>query len=262
MTTTLSSYHLISTRMDAYLKSTSSDARTAADIKTYLARIPNIKSVDAFLKDDRVFRFAMKAYGLEDMVYAKAFMRRALTEGIDSTSTFANKLSDKRYRQFVATFNFKRYGSTATSFDAARQGTVDKYLRQTLEENSGQQNTSVRLALYFQRVAPTITSPYQILADKALTQVVYTALGMPATTSASDIDAQARLIESHIDFSDFRSPARLDKFIARFAARADIASGPTGVEPGLSLLSGSRGIGIGTDLLLALQSARITSTRS
>ena len=37
----------------------------------------------------------------------------------------------------------------------------------------------MRLALYFTRKASSITTSYQILADKALTQVVQTALGLP-----------------------------------------------------------------------------------
>ena len=40
-----------------------------------------------------------------------------------------------------------------------------------LEEEAGDDNAGVRLALYFQRKAETITSPYDILADDALFEV-------------------------------------------------------------------------------------------
>lgn len=249
MTSTLTSYALISSRMASWLKSTSAEPKTAAEIKTYSSRIPSIKTIDAFLKDDQVYRFAMKAFGLEDMTYAKAFMRKVLAEGVDSRTAFAMKLSDRRYREFATAFNFDRYGTAATTLQAARKGTVDRYIRQTLEETAGDQNANVRLALYFQRTASGITSPYQILADKALTKVVYTALGIPETMSASDIDAQARLIENRIDFADFKSPAKLDRFIAQFAAKAD-------AEANTSVMAAG-GVGLGTDLLLAVQSARM-----
>ena len=68
------------------------------------------------------------------MTYAKAFMRKVLNEGVDSSDAFANQLADSRYRDFADTFNFKRYGETTTIFDRTRQGTVDKYVRQMLEE--------------------------------------------------------------------------------------------------------------------------------
>ena len=66
----------------------------------------------------------------------------------------ANTLTDPRYLEFASTYDFDRYGSIATTFTKARQGTVDKYLRQTLEENEGAKNEGVRLALYFERKAP------------------------------------------------------------------------------------------------------------
>ena len=127
----------------------------------------------------------MKAFGLEDMTYAKAFMRKVLDEGIDKRDSFANSLTDQRYREFVETFNFARYETTTTIFDRTRQGTVDRYVRQTLEEDAGAQNEGVRLALYFERKASRASvSAYSILADPALLKVVQTALGIPASASA------------------------------------------------------------------------------
>jgi hypothetical protein len=111
------------------------------------------------------------------MSYAKAFMRKVLTEGTDDESAFANQLADTKYRDFAEAFNFARHGETATIFSSAQQGTVDKYHRLTLEEEAGADNTGVRLALYFERNAPELTSAYGILADNALADVVRTALG-------------------------------------------------------------------------------------
>ncbi len=53
-------------------------------------------------------------------------------------------------------------------------------MRTTLEENAGQSNEGVRLALYFERKAPDIKSIFQILGDKALYKVIETALSLPA----------------------------------------------------------------------------------
>ncbi len=75
----------------------------------------------------------------------------------------------------------------ATSLERAQQGVADKYVRQVLEEEAGQQNEGVRLALYFQRKAPGLSNAYQILADRALSTVVRTALGLPPMTAAVDM---------------------------------------------------------------------------
>jgi Protein of unknown function (DUF1217) len=256
VTTTLVGYQLISNRMDTWLKSVAAQPSVAVASAAYLDRIEQITSIDDFLKDDRVFQYAMKAFGLEDMSYAKAFMRKVLEEGVDSSDAFANQLADTRYREFADTFNFKRYGETATIFDKTRQGTVDRYVRQSVEEAAGAQNENVRLALYFERKASRIEGPFDILADQALTKVAFTALGLPSSTSLMNIDAQAQLLSSRIDFADFQSPDQTGRFISRFAALADAQSGAS-TSGSLSLLTGAAGtMGLGVDLLLAVQSVR------
>ena len=62
----------------------------------------------------------MKAHGLEDMTYAKAFMVKALKEGVADPDSFANKLTDKRYAEFVTSFNFANTARTATSYNRAQ----------------------------------------------------------------------------------------------------------------------------------------------
>src|SRR5690606_8284941 len=93
--------------------------------------------------------------------------------------SLANRQTDPKYAEFAKIFNFAEHGAGATTFRPAAEGTIASYMRQTLEENAGQQNEGVRLALYFQRKAATITTPFQILSDKALGNVVRTALGLP-----------------------------------------------------------------------------------
>lgn len=252
--TTLARISLITRTLDSSLASLAQRPDVRREVDHYRSRIEDIKSIDEFLKDDRIFRFAMNAFGLGDFVYAKAFMRRALTEGIDAPGAFVNQLTDGRYREFVETFNFQRYGETATIFDRARQDTIDRYLRQSLEELEGAQDDNVRLALYFQRKASQINGPFDILSDRALTRLVYTALGLPASTSAIDIDRQANILRARLDFSDFQSPDRVARLVARFAALAD-ASAPATIS-GPNLLAGATS-GIGIDLMLALQRTRL-----
>lgn len=209
-------YRLISSDLTRSLKQTSEQPVVERETEYYLSRISSIKSVDDFLADDRVYNYAMKAYGLSDMAYAKAYMRKVLEEGIDKDDSFANTLTDVRYKEFAEAFNFQRYGETTTAFDRTQKGTADKYIRQTLEEDAGAQNEGVRLALYFQRKADAIESPLNILADKALLKVVQTALSIPESTSSLDIDRQADLISSKLEIEDLKDPEKLQKFLDRF----------------------------------------------
>jgi hypothetical protein len=117
---TNTSFKLITRDIERSLDRVERDPAVKREAEYYLKNISKVKSVKDFLADDRLFRFAMKAHGLSNMTYAKAFMKKALEEGIDSSQSFANKLADTRYRDFVETFNFARHGETATIFTRAQ----------------------------------------------------------------------------------------------------------------------------------------------
>ena len=254
MLNTYTSYQLIARDIPKALDRVEAEPTVERETKYYLENITKVKSIEEFMGDDRLFRYAMKAHGLQDMSYAKAFIKKALTEGISDSESFANKLADKRYRDFVDTFNFAQFGDTATAFNSARQGTVDKFLRQSLEENAGKQNEGVRLALYFERKASNITNFYQVLADPALAEVVRTALGLPDSFASADIDKQVALFEQKLDVEDFKDPEALGKFLQRFTSLWEINNPSAPAQTSLSVLFGQpTEFGISTNLLLTMQ---------
>src|SRR5882757_7255668 len=158
MLSTIADYQRISKDMVRSLSITAKKPDVSRETTYYLANIGKVTTVDDFLKDYKLFSYAMKAYGLSDMTYAKAFMRKVLTEGVSSKDAFANKLTDTRYRTFAAAFNFAALGANATQATQATTGTATQYATQTLEQNAGDQNEGLRLALYFTRKASSITT--------------------------------------------------------------------------------------------------------
>ncbi|WP_439529126.1 DUF1217 domain-containing protein [Pannonibacter sp.] len=259
MISTLLQYQMVTGNLNRSLKVTSQDPQVARESDYYMKTIDSIKSVEEFLDNDRVYAFAMKAMGLEDMTYAKAFMKKALVDGVDKRDSFANRLADKRYAEFVKVFNFSRYGPTTTTFSRTQKPIVDAYVRQTLEVKSGENNEAVRLALYFARKAGTLTNSFEVLADRALQQVVLTALGLPKEFAAANIDKQAALITNRVKFEDFKDPAKLDTFLTRFATMWDLQNGgpQAAVSPAVILNTGGTPGGIGQDLLARIQSFKL-----
>lgn len=249
-------YQLIASDMTAALKRTSEQPVVQRESAYYMETIKTIKSIDEFLNNDRVFKFAMKAFGLQDMDYAKAFMRKVLTEGTDNPQSFANKLTDRRYAEFAETFNFARYTTGTTVFERTRQGTVDRYVRQTMEITAGASNEGVRLALYFQRKAASAETPFHLMADKALLKVTQIALGIPASASTMDIDRQAEMISKKLDMEDLKDPAKLDKFIGRFTALWEIENPTTPPMSGVLQLFADTESLFSQDLLGQMQKVR------
>lgn len=131
------SYRLVSDNIDSSLTRLSSRSDVAREITYYRENIGNVKSIEDFMSDSRLVNFAMKAHGLSDLSYAKGLIRKALEQGVDDNKALANRLADQRFRQFAETFNFVRYDAATTSFERATEGTVQKYLRETVEIEAG-----------------------------------------------------------------------------------------------------------------------------
>ncbi|ACA20760.1 protein of unknown function DUF1217 [Methylobacterium sp. 4-46] len=407
MTSTFTSYQLLTRDITKTLTRKANEKTVRRDTDYFTANIGKVKSVDDFMKDDRLYAYAMRAHGLEEMIYAKAFMRRVLTEGVASPSSFANRLADQRYVEFARQFQFatdvtaqgadpvmtgKTYadyrlgpaiparlsgafplgqamdfsdkvearftissrvdatttksativlnkstlrdavsdlarvtpaelvaainsqiaasgeanlagkvsaslgakgelflettafaslgpdgkpGGTGAYADVLYEGggqvrtiTIQNlapaegrqladvgfgsalpmsaraqrvtlaYLNQAIERDEGEKDTGVRLALYFTRMAPTLSSPYDILSDPALTKVANVVLGLPATSGAATSDAlvrRAALIKQKIDIASFQDPAKVQAFVKRFAAIWDATNADAESSPVLGL---------------------------
>jgi hypothetical protein len=255
MQTTIAAYRAITQNYARVLDQAKSDGMAKRETAYYLQKIGSITSIDEFMRDSRVFNYAMRAYGLDDLAYAKGFMRKALEGGVDDSDSFANRLADTRIRDFVADFNFDRYGAATTTFGRTQQGTVDKYMRQQVETTAGQSNEAIRLAMYFERKAPDVKSAYGILADKALLKVAMTALNLPTAFSAYDIDKQASIISTRLKIADLKDAAKLKTFIERFATMWDLSASAASQTTVVSLAATSTGlVTMSTDLLAAVQS--------
>ena len=83
----------------------------------YRANIGKVKTVDDLVDDNRLFTYVMKAAGLEEMTYARAFMKKVLESDLTDADSFANQLTDRRYRDFAAKFNFNTEGKVSTFTD-------------------------------------------------------------------------------------------------------------------------------------------------
>ncbi len=257
MVSTYASYLGVTRDLTKSLERVAKAPTAARESAYYLAHIEKVKSIDDFMSDSRLYRYAMKAFGLEDMAYAKAFMRKALEGGVSDSDSFANKLTDTRYRDFVKTFNFAQFGETTTIFDSTRKGTVDRYNRQVLEENAGEQNEGVRLALNFERKAKSIDSWYDVLADTALAQVARTAFGLPASFASADLERQVEVFSEKFDVKDFQKTGKVTDFLKRFTAMYDVSNPSTTETASAATLFSSTAYGISTDLMLTMQQLKI-----
>ncbi len=231
MTTTIASYLAISQNLARYQTMTASESAVKTASEYYAANIGNVKTVDDLVGNYRLLSYALNAFGLGDQINSTALIKQVLAGGVSDPKSLANTLPNQQWKAFATAFNFGDKGAASISSSTAIQTTTRDYVEQQLESGQGQQNVGVQLALYFQRVAPTVTNAYGLLADANLLQVVQTIFGLPPSTTASSIDAQAASIQKLMPLSDLQNPAKLLQLTERFTAMYDLnyggASGST-----------------------------------
>ncbi len=221
-------------------------AQIRRETVAYLAAVGSIRSLDDLLSNRTVLDYALKAHGLDPDSLSGVDLRRILTSDLTDPKSFARSSGDPRLAEFASSFRFEPDGRIGAGSSGAQDAgslftTQNLYLLQMLEEQAGGAGEGTRLSLYFLRKSPEITSAFSILADKALFEVVRTALGLPQQMSQLDIDRQAKILESRLDFADFKDPRALDRFIARFATMYDMNNGAGGASDPILLLFGGGG---------------------
>lgn len=238
-------------------------AAKAPDVSTetayFRAKISQATTIDALLKDRRLFNYAMKAFGLGDRTYALGLMRKVLEQGVDNPDALANTLRNPNILAFARAFDYAGKGEAVASGSLAETVT-GRYVEQAMQAEQGRQNPGVELALYFREQAPQLTSIYGVLADKKLLNVVQTALDISPKTSAQPVDTQARLLKAKLNIDDFKDAKKLSSFIARFSAMYDMqtaGAAPAAVTNANAVLYGASLTGsdgpVGVDLSLILR---------
>ncbi|WP_027550819.1 DUF1217 domain-containing protein [Bradyrhizobium sp. Cp5.3] len=237
------------------------------DATTYQEAIADIGSVSDLLANRKMVDFILVAKGLDPKKVSTEYLKKIFSSDLSNPKSFANTQSDPRFAEIVASFNFDNKGNVARlpmmgpqKRDQFRE-TQANYLQQSLEQQQGDTNPGVRLALYFQRKAGEITSAYDILADKALSEVFRTTFDLPDSMAAMPIDQQAKFVDRFMKIKDLSDPAKVAKLLNRFSAMYDIKNNQStgqAQSPLLDLFQGSSSAisGVSESTFLAIAKLR------
>lgn len=171
MVSTYLSYDLINRDMKASLSRVSQQAMIERQTNYYKENIGKVTSVDEFLDDYQLYSYAMDAFGLGEMTYAKAFMKKVLESDLNDDNSFANKLTDERYRDFAAAFNFTQ--STASVQSDAQ---LDKLIGLYDTSISDLDNSLSEETRYYKSMMGTVTNVDQVLRNDRLRAYVFQVL--------------------------------------------------------------------------------------
>jgi hypothetical protein len=221
-------------------------------------RIGKIRNAEALVADTRLLRISLTAFGLEGDIQNRFFIRKVLEEGTLRDGALANRLADKRYREFSAAFGFGDLSPPRNVGSDFPEKLLNRYLAARFQAEVGNQNTDYRLALNAQgelaRLAQTTASErtkwFSVLGSPPLRQVFEKAFGLPSAFAALDLDKQVETLErrSRATFGEptitqFSDPGNRDKLLRLFLVRSEsltLGLGSSQAQNALTLLQQSR----------------------
>jgi Protein of unknown function (DUF1217) len=194
----------------ASLKRIANDPQVSKSVAYYKENIGKIKTSDDLMKDFRLYSYAMKAFGLEEMTYAKAFIKKVLDSDLTDTNSFANKLTDTRYRKFAAAFNFTP-GLKVAQTGAQGEDTIGLYSNSLTKEDS----KLIEDTAYYNINIDKITNVDQFLADPGLRTYALKSAGIDLNTSNEHLK---KLLTSDLSDPDSYANKMPEKYITGYDA--------------------------------------------
>lgn len=253
-----SAYTIQQTRLLKGTELTAAQTKAKEEVSYYSKQIVEIENASQFLADSRLVNVLLTSYGVDPESVTNDFLKQVFKSDLSDPKSFVNQQKNGVWAEILGSFNFDTNGNVSRNVNTGvqSQGKIieieNKYNRQTLEEQQGEANPGVRLALYFERMSPKITSAYDILGDTALLEFFRVSYSLPESFSNMDVDKQAALVEKYMTLSDLKDSDKVAKMISKFTALYD-QQNSSASSSALSILNGSGAAsGISADLLYSL----------
>lgn len=269
-TTGVVGYKLLTATEDAQRAVFEKQPEVKREADYFLANVAQVGSAAELVADRRLLAVALGAFGMEEEIDKRAFLRRVLEEGSESQEAFANRFVDPRYARIARAFGFGDAGGARNAEPGFASAIANAYLERSFEIAVGDVDDTMRLALNFRREIATYangsdpegTAWFSAMGDRPTRAVLEGALGLPSQISSLDIDRQrdefreaSARVFGDASMAVFSDPEVVEDAITRYLARASAEAGPSASTRGataLTLLSNAQGFGAGATQGLAL----------
>ena len=230
----------------------SSDVVRVTD--NFREKIGSIQTAEELVNDRELLSVALGAFGLEDDLDNKFFIRKILEEGTIDTDALANKLSDSSYADLSEAFGFGELEVTRTGISLFAEEIIDRYENKQFQSAVGEQDNDMRLAL---NMAPALDDVidgnstvdgqwFAMMGNTPLRTVFETAFGFSSSFAAIDLDQQLDQFKARAestfgtsDLAELASPENQEKMVRLYLLRTETnaISAYSGASVALSLLS-------------------------
>ncbi|MCF6233683.1 MAG: DUF1217 domain-containing protein [Rhodobacteraceae bacterium] len=240
-------WNFLQATYDSQYEAFNRDPVLQRDTEYFAEKIGDVFIAEDLVADRRLLTVALGAFGLSDDLNSRAFIQKILEDGTGDPAALANRLSDDRYRQFSDAFGFGPGAIPKTLSSTLMADIVDRFQKQSFEVAVGQQDDSMRIALFSQRELERVASEpisedakwFTIMSSPPLRTIFESGLGLPSNIALIDIDKQlemfkdrASVVFGNSSVSQFTDAQAVEKLTIRYLARAQIDSFNVGFSSG------------------------------
>ena len=229
------------------------------DVEYFVENIGKATTAEALVKDRRLLIVALGAFGLSDEIDKRAFIQRILESNLDDTGSFANRLSEPRFKAMATAFGYGSLGAKV-GLQTFRDDVISRFKSLEFERAVGDVDDDMRLAMNFKREIAAIAAGesvdrsgwFQAMGQLPLRELLTTAFGLPDAIAQLDVDRQKQIFEQKAlelygqkSLSLFTDPEKIEHAIRRFFLFRQMERGPSMSTPGAAALTLLQSSGLG-----------------
>lgn len=252
----LAGWQFLQRTRSAQMKAFVASGSTTRNTDYFRENISKIQSVGQLMDDRKLLTVALGAFGLEEDINNRAFIREVLMSKTNGERSLASRLSDKRYLELAKTFGFGDVSPPNTVLSDFGAKIVERYNTQAFEVAIGGIDPNLRLAASLEREIGAVVAKgasekanwFHVLGNPALREVFLGAMQLPKSIASMDIDRQAEVmmekatrIFGSSELSEFTESDQREKLTRLFLLRADLSPSSNAVSGGsvaLAILAG------------------------
>ncbi len=223
----------------------------ARDTDYFREKIGGITTAEDLVADRRLLTVALGAFGLDDDINNKFYIRRVLEDGTIDPKSFANRLTDKRYLAMSEAFGFE-LDPPKTVISTFSDAIIDQYKNRQFEVAVGNQDEDMRLALGIEREIANLAERdltedaawFTVMGTPPMRRVFELALGLPSQIASVDIDRQLDVFKEKAQATfgtsnpaEITDPKDQEKLIRNFLFRSELAASTASTVQGSVALS-------------------------
>lgn len=224
--------------MNKQIATMANQQQVKREINYYKEKIPQISKASELVKDPILLKITLTSFGLQDDIGSKFYIQKILESNFLDEKSFANKLSNKQYKNLSAAFGFGAYETPKSKISGFSDKILQNYERKLFEISVGEVDNNIRLALNAETELKELAASnasddakwYSVLASTPLRKIFEARFNLGTQFGAIDIDRQVGILKKYVQsaFGDasiaqFSDSSKIDKLVKSFMVRSSMS---------------------------------------